>query len=131
MAAPPSLSNASVQPTTNYLVPSSGNTNCIPLAGVLTAGQPVNLDWSQFNTDSMAFQPQGTFMDNSAGTQELVIAIYTKAGGALIWTERVKAGDVAARPFPAPNGQYHVVTGQGAVALVFVDFPVLPYLYTP
>lgn len=129
-----SLNQASGQPTTNYLVPSSGNTNCVPLSGNLNAGPPavpVNLDWTQFNVESMPFQPQGVWIDNSAGTAELVLQIFTKQGGALVWTEKVKAGDVRAFPFPAPNGQFHVITGGGNVSLVFVDFPVLPYTYTP
>jgi hypothetical protein len=125
------LTSGSPQPTTNYLVPSSGNTNCIPLTGTLTAGTAVTFDWTQFNTESMAFQPQGYYFDNSAGTAEAVLQIFTKAGGALVWTEKIKAGDVRQNSFPAPNGQYHSLTGAGVVTVVFVDFPVLPAVYTP
>jgi hypothetical protein len=122
------LSNAATQETTNYLVPSSGGTHAIPIAGVLSAA-PVVLDWRNFNSDSFPFQPQGAYIDNSAGTGPLTLEIF--AGESLVWTVVVDTGYVMHANFPAPNGQVHSVTGLGQATIVFVDFPVLPFYYKP
>jgi hypothetical protein len=122
------LSNVAMQETTNYLVPSSGGTHAVPVEGVLSAAA-VELDWRNFNVEGFAFQPQGAYIDNSAGTGPLTLAVF--AGSTLIWTVVVDTGYVMHANFPAPNGQVHEITGLGQATIVFVDFPVLPFLYKP
>lgn len=120
-----------VSAATNFLVPSSGGTHAVQVALDLVAGTPNTLDWRQLANADFPFQPQGVFVDNSVGTNPLTIAISSNGGGNAIWTAQVKAGDMAGIMFPAPNGQFHTINGAGEVNLVYVDFPVLPFFYTP
>src|SRR2546423_9970958 len=116
-----------IQPSTNYLVPSSGGTHIVPLSGVLSAAAAV-IDWQQFSEESFAFQPQGVYIDNSAGIAPVVLQILAGGTqGTAIWTVTCPTGKVLHTPFPAPNGRVHKITGNGQVSIVYADFPVLPY----
>ncbi len=106
--------------TTNYLVPAGGATHAVPFEGVFGA-TPLYIDWRQFRVDEFPFQPQGVFVDNSAGVGPLTITI-----NPLGWQFVVPAGAVQSGNFPAPNGQTATITGDGQALVVFVDFPVLP-----
>jgi hypothetical protein len=114
------LDNVQHQNAQNYLVPSSGGTHIVPVSAVFSAA-PQLLDWRQFSIDSMGFQPQGAFIDNSQGTGTLTINIQPNN-----WNVNVPAGTMAAVQFPSPNGVYMYVTGSGQATIQFVDFPVLP-----
>lgn len=111
--------------TSNYLVPAGGATHAIPVSGVFGA-QPEIIDWTQYSIDNFPFQPQGAYVDNSAGAGALVLQILTGMNGAVFWTVTVPAGAVQAVSFPAPNGEAVSITGDGNATIVFVDFPVLP-----
>lgn len=111
--------------TTNYLVPAGGATHAIPVSGVF-GGVAEIVDWAQYSIDAFPFQPQGAFIDNSAGAGALVIQILTGVNGVVFWTVTVPAGAVQAVSFPAPNGQAASITGDGQATIIFVDFPVLP-----
>src|SRR5580658_4144487 len=119
------LSGTQVQSTTNYLVPSSGSTHCVPVSGNWGA-QPAILDWRQFSESSFPFQPQGVFIDNTQNANPLTIAIEP-----LGWNINCPAGAQLMTPFPAPATQTAQVTssgGGGFATIMFVDFPVLPFL---
>lgn len=119
------LSNTQVQETSNYLVPSSGGTHCVPVSGTWGA-QPAVLDWRQFSESSFPFQPQGVFIDNTQNANPLNIAILP-----LGWNIVCPAGAQLMTPFPAPAAQTAQVTssgGGGVATMMFVDFPVLPFL---
>jgi hypothetical protein len=119
------LSGTQVQNTTNYLVPSSGSTHCVPISADWTP-QPAILDWRQFSESSFPFQPQGVFIDNTQNANPLTIEILP-----LGWNVVCPAGAQLMTPFPAPAGQTASVTssgGGGQATLMFVDFPVLPFL---
>jgi hypothetical protein len=118
------LSGVQVQSTTNYLVPSSGGTHCVPVSGVFNAN-PAVLDWRQFAESSFAFQPQGVFIDNTQNANPLTVTILP-----LGWNINCPAGVQLMTPFPAPAQQTAQVTssgGGGQASLMFVDFPVLPF----
>lgn len=118
------LSSVNVQETTNYLVPSSGGTHCVPVSGNWTA-TPQVLDWRQFSESSFAFQPQGVFVDNTQNPNPLLITILP-----LGWNITVPALSQLMTPFPAPAAQTAQVSssgGGGFATLMFVDFPVLPF----
>jgi len=106
--------------TSNYLVPAAGRTQAVTIAGVLSA-TPFVQDWRQFSIDNMPFQPQGVFIDNRAGTGDVVITIRPIGFDVVC-----PAGSSIQAQFPAPNGQSCSIIGQGQATLVFVDFPVLP-----
>lgn len=112
----------SVNNTTNYLVPAGGQTHAIQFTGQFSS-VPYYIDWRQFKIDQFPFQPQGVFIDNTAGTTALVITIKP-----LGWRVVCPAGQQLEAQFPAPNGQTASITGDPAnTAIVcFVDFPVLP-----
>lgn len=113
-------SNAPVFNTTNYMVPANGTTHCVQIQGTVTAA-PSLLDWRQFTVDNFPFQPQGVYIDNTAGTATLSITVVP-----LGWTINCPAGQQLATSFPAPNGETMTVVGNGQVSMAFVDFPVLP-----
>lgn len=118
------LSNVQVQDTTNYLVPSSGGTHCVPVTAAWTVN-PAILDWRQFSESSFPFMPQGVFVDNSQNANPLLIQILP-----LGWNINVAAGVQLMTPFPAPLAQTAQVSssgGGGIATLMFVDFPVLPF----
>jgi hypothetical protein len=111
----------SIQQTVNYLVPSSGRTQAVEVAGVFS-GQAYEVDWRQYNVDSdQGFQPQGVFIDNTAGVGPLTVNIQP-----INWNVICAAGTQIASNFPAPNGQQTYITGNGQATVVFVNFPVLP-----
>jgi hypothetical protein len=119
------LSGVNVQSAINYLVPSSGGTHCVPVTAVWTS-QPNVLDWQQFSESSFPFQPQGVFIDNTQNANPLNIAVLP-----LGWNIVCPAGVQMMTPFPAPTGQTMQVTssgGGGTSTLMFVDFPVLPFI---
>src|SRR5579863_4501214 len=93
------LSGVPVQTTTNYLVPSSGDTHCVPVVGNFTP-TPTLLDWKQFSESSFPFQPQGVFIDNTQNANALTITILP-----LGWNINVAAGAQFMTPFPAPAAQ--------------------------
>lgn len=105
---------------TNYLVPAGGTTHSVTIAGVFT-NAPFLQDWRQFKIDNFPFQPQGVFIDNLAGTDDLVITILP-----LGWKVTCPAGVQKQAQFPAPNNQTCSIIGQGQATVIFVDFPVLP-----
>lgn len=106
--------------TTNYLVPSSGNTHGVNFNGVFTA-TPYAIDWRQFSVDNFPFSPQGVFIDNSQGTGTLTINFQP-----LNFNVVCPAGIVGQFQFPAADQQTCSITGTGQAAVTFVDFPVLP-----
>lgn len=108
--------------TSNYMVPSNGQTHCVAYTGTASA-VPFLIDWRQFALDAQPFQPQGAFIDNSKGTVPLVIVI-----SPINYTITVPAGTTTQTQFPAPAGMTMLVTGDpaNAVSIYFVDFPVLP-----
>jgi hypothetical protein len=118
------LSGTQVQDTTNYLVPSSGGTHCVPVTAIWGA-QPAVLDWRQFSESSFPFMPQGVFVDNTQNANPLLIQILP-----LGWNINIPAGVQIMTPFPAPLAQTAQVSssgGGGTATLMFVDFPVLPF----
>lgn len=104
----------------NYMVPSNGTTNGVLVTATLSA-TPLLLDWRQYTIDNAYFQPQGVYIDNSAGTGTLTITINPVG-----WQVTVPAGGQLATSFPAPNGETMSVTGLGNATMIFVDYPVLP-----
>lgn len=108
--------------TTNYMVPSNGQTHAVAYQGQFSA-TPLVVDWRQFAIDAQPFQPQGVFVDNTAGTTPLTITILP-----IGYKVVCNAGLTLQAQFPAPNGQTATITGDPAnsASVVFVDFPVLP-----
>lgn len=108
--------------TTNYMVPSNGQTHAIVFQGQFSSA-PLLIDWRQYAIDNELFQPQGVFIDNSAGTTSLVITILP-----IGYKVTCPAGLQVQAQFPAPNGQTATIVGDPAntATVTFVDFPVLP-----
>lgn len=104
----------------NYLVPAAGQTHAATLNGIFSA-TPQLIDWRQFSVDNFPFQPQGVFIDNSAGTSPIVINIQP-----INYNVSCGTGAIGQFQFPAPDNQTCSITGNGQATLVFVDFPVLP-----
>lgn len=108
--------------TSNYMVPSNGQTHAVGYQGTFSA-TPLLVDWRQFAIDNELFQPQGVYIDNTAGTVDLVITILP-----INFKVTCPAGLTLEASFPAPNGQTCTITGDPAnsASVIFVDYPVLP-----
>ena len=108
--------------TTNYMVPSNGQTHAVGYQGTLSA-TPLLVDWRQFAIDNELFQPQGVYIDNTAGTVPLVVTILP-----INFKVTCPAGLTLEASFPAPNGQTATITGDpnNSATVIFVDYPVLP-----
>lgn len=116
--------------TTNYLIPSSGGTQAVPVIGIFSA-QPEVIDWRQYANDiDGPFSPQGVYIDNTAGTGTLTVNVYAggnaSALGTPFWTVTCVAGARTTENFPAPEGQIVSITGNGQATVIFVNYPVLP-----
>jgi hypothetical protein len=66
--------NQSFFKTTNYMVPSNGQTHAVVFQGNFSAA-PFLVDWRQYAIDNEKFQPQGVFIDNTAGTVPIQIQV--------------------------------------------------------
>jgi hypothetical protein len=108
--------------TTNYMVPSNGQTHAVVFQGQFSS-VPALIDWRQYAIDNEKFQPQGVFMDNTAGTVPLVVTILP-----INYPVSCPVGQTLQAQFPAPNGQTATITGDPAntATVIFVDFPILP-----
>lgn len=120
----------SAQKTSNYLIPSSGGTQAVPVIGVFSAQAEI-IDWRQYANDvDGPFSPQGVYIDNTQGTGTLTVEIF--AGGSAsslgvpFWTIECAAGTRVTENFPAPTGQLVSITGDGEATVIFVNYPVLP-----
>lgn len=116
--------------TTNYLIPSSGGTQAVPVIGVFSAQAEV-IDWRQYSNDiDGPFEPQGVYIDNTQGAGVLTVNVYAggnaSALGTPFWSVTCAAGAKVTENFPAPNGQIVSITGNGQATVVFVNYPVLP-----
>lgn len=112
--------NTQTNNTSNYLVPSSGSTHAVTYSGDFSA-TPQTIDWQSFSINNFPFQPQGAFIDNSSGVDDLVIKILP-----INYSVTCPAGATNQVQFPAPNNMSMEITGNGTATIVFVDFPVLP-----
>jgi|SRR6185437_8454172 len=127
MTAP---AQGSSQKTTNYLIPSSGGTQAVPVTGVFSAQAEI-IDWRKYQNDiDGPFSPQGVYIDNTQGTGTLTVNIYNggnaSALGTPFWTVNCVAGARTTENFPAPTGQLVSITGDGQATVIFVNYPVLP-----
>jgi hypothetical protein len=116
--------------TTNYLIPSSGGTQGVPVIGVFSAQAEI-IDWRQYSNDiDGPFEPQGVYIDNTQGAGVLTVNVYAggnaSALGTPFWSVTCAAGARATQNFPAPDGQIVSITGNGQATVVFVNYPVLP-----
>lgn len=116
--------------TSNYLIPSSGGTQAVPVIGIFSANPEV-IDWRQYANDiDGPFSPQGVYIDNTQGAGPLTVNIYSggnaSALGTPFWTVTCVAGARTTENFPAPQGQLVSVTGNGQATVIFVNYPVLP-----
>lgn len=112
----------SLQATMNYLVPASGTTSGFDVSQVFSA-TPVNIDWRTIGLDGKPFVPSGVFIDNTLGTGAIRIVINENG-----FVVQCPAGAAIQTQYPAPLGQSVSITGLGQATVVFVDFPVIPFV---
>lgn len=111
-----------VQSVNNYLVPATGTTHAVPVAGVFSA-TPTVADFRSVEISGQRFVPSGVFIDNSQGAGDLVISVQGMAG----YTVVCPAGQRLQTQYPAPLDQIVQIVGNGPAVCVFVDFPVIPF----
>lgn len=113
-----------LQSVTNFLIPPVGGPRAYAHSGVLSA-TPVFLDFrgtAGGSIDAQPFRPNGAFIDNTLGTDDLVILL-----NEVNFRILCPAGDSLNAQFPAPENCTFNITGDGQATVLFVDFPVFPY----
>lgn len=110
------------QNTMNYLVPASGTTSGAVVRGVFSS-TPVQQDWREQALDGEQYVPSGVFIDNSKGVGPLTVRV-TNNGYSIV----CPPGQIMAAQYPAPLDQITEITGDGEGTVVFVNFPVLPFV---
>lgn len=117
------MSNKATFTLTNLFIPASGNVQAINVEGPFSNVEET-IDWRQFTIDSFPFNPQGVFLDNVAGTQNLEVVI-----SPIQWKIVCKPGEQRACNFPSPQGSSVSIKGDpnnASARVVFVNFPVFP-----
>lgn len=90
------------------------------------SGTPIWIDFRALNGSDQAgtpFRPSGVYIDNSLGTDSLTINF-----GSIGYRIVCPAGAMLNLPYPAPISDVVSVIGSGQATLVFVDYPVEPFL---
>lgn len=109
--------------TYNYLVPAAGTTRSYRVTQNFTAGDIKHCDFRNMALDGVSFVPSGVLVDNTRGTGDCVITIIEFA-----WRIVVPAGTMINMPYPAPYNQTATIEGEGDITVVFVDYPVIPFI---
>ena len=110
------------QSVSNFLVPATGSTNSVVLDQILTAGVPVRFDFANYSISGIPFRPSGVLIDNSAATAPTSVQI-PEIGYTMICA----VGEMLHLPYPAPLNHSAIVSGEGDVTVIFVDYPVIPF----
>jgi len=119
------MSDPGIQSAVNFLVPAAGTTHMFPIYATFQPANPYTVFFDKQGIDGQKFMPSGVFIDNSQGTNPITVTIQE-----ISWSVTCPAGGTLMQPYPAPNSQHAVITGNGVAAVVFVDFPVQPFLYS-
>lgn len=109
--------------TYNYLVPAAGTTRSYRVTQNFMLGEVKHCDFRNMALDGVSFVPSGVLVDNTRGTGDCVITIIEFA-----WRIVVPAGAMINMPYPAPYNQTATIEGEGDVTVVFVDYPVIPFI---
>lgn len=109
--------------TYNYLVPAAGTTRSYRVTQNFASGDIKHCDFRNMALDGLSFVPSGVLVDNTRGTADCVITIIEFA-----WRIVVPAGTTINMPYPAPYNQTATIEGEGDITVVFVDYPVIPFI---
>lgn len=112
-----------LQSVSNYLVPATGSTNAYMVRETFTT-DPFTVDFNKIELDGLPFRPYGVIIDNTAGANPLTVII-NEMSLALV----AAAGKAVHVPFPAPVGCTASITGNGVATVIFVDYPVIPFIF--
>ena len=105
----------------NYMVPATGNTRGFIVSENFSS-TPKAVNFFNVELDGVPFRPSGVFVDNSQGTDALIITI-----NELAYRIVVPAGGAMQTQFPAPMSMSVAIVGGGQATCIFVDFPVIPF----
>lgn len=111
-----------LQSVTNFLVPATGSTNAYQIRETFT-GVPKFIEFNSIELDGQAFRPSGVIADNTQGDGDLVILI-----NEISYRIIVPAGQTLQMPYPAPLNHTVNISGDGDATVLFVDYPVIPYV---
>ena len=108
--------------TYNYIVPASGTTRGVVVSETLTA-TPILKDFRAIQLDGVPFIPSGVYIDNSRNSSDCEVVI-NEIGFRVF----ARAGQSIACQYPAPSNQTVSISGGGETTLVFVDYPLIPFI---
>lgn len=113
---------ATTSPTRNFLVPADGSTHCVRTDFTLAPGVAQVFSWKTFSLDNFKFYPQGAYVDNTAGTADVLVTV-----NPIGYTFRIPAGSNKSVQYPAPAADQTIsITGNGNVRVFWVDYPTFP-----
>lgn len=105
----------------NYLVPADGTTHAVTYSGTLVAPiLPPPIDWHSFQQNNFPFRPQGAKLDNTLGSEPLVLSNLSTGE-----TSSCPVGATRWVSFVSTAQMQQQVSGNGAISIQFVDFPVI------
>lgn len=112
--------------TQNFLVPADGMTRVVLTyfsgADALVLGTQQQINWTTYLINNSRFDPQGFYVDNSAGTAPVVIQSVNTA-----FTFTVPAGFSASQSFPSTAADRWNISGEGTVKIYWANYPVFPF----
>lgn len=112
----------------NYTVPVNGQGRAATFQDVFTP-TPVWIDFRALQGSDLAgtpFRPSGVYIDNTLGTGDLIINF-----GAIGYRIVCPAASMLNLPYPAPVSEMVSIIGAGQASVIFVDYPVIPFLREP
>lgn len=112
-----------LQSVSNYLVPATGSTNAYMVRENFSATSFL-VDFNKQELDGLPFRPYGVIIDNTGGANPVTVTINEMALAIV-----APAGKAVHCPFPAPVGCTASITGNGIATVVFVDYPVIPFIF--
>lgn len=112
------------QSVSNFLVPATGTTNAYQITQTFSS-TPLYVEFSSVGLSGTPFRPSGVIIDNSQGTDSLTILI-----NEMSFKMVCPKGGAMQMPFPAPLNCTANITGAGTATVVFVDYPVIPFVFS-
>lgn len=109
--------------TYNYLVPAAGTTRGVVIREPLVSGTVLKRDFRDLQLDGIPFIPSGVYIDNTDGLSDCTIVI-----NEIGFKITAQAGQSIVCQYPAPSNQSASISGDGQTTIVFVDYPVIPFI---
>lgn len=118
------MANGELQSLVNFRQPLNSTLRAAPYKLVLSSS-PYYVDFRTLvgsDLDGTPFKPYGMYIDNTQGTENLII-LFQETQYRVV----CKKGEVLNTSYPAADYAIAAITGNGPASIIFVDYSVEPY----